>query len=266
MQTFNITGTILLVIVFAIEVVMLLSQKPKKELVLDLGSNAFLGLLVLVTGLFMKGVELSVFSFVYRYAIFKPSMSVGLWIIGIFTCDFVHYFYHWLGHRTQLFWAAHVTHHSSEHFNMSTGWRTSFVHLFYRFIFWSPLCLMGIPPIMVMFIGSVTLVWNFLVHTERVGKLGPLDWWFNTPSTHRVHHGTNKEYLDKNLGGIFMIYDHLFGTYAKEVEPVIYGITHNIHTSNPITIIFHEYRKMLKEFPGRKGFIEKVRYLFSPPQ
>jgi sterol desaturase/sphingolipid hydroxylase (fatty acid hydroxylase superfamily) len=99
-----------------------------------------------------------------------------------------------------------------------------------------------------------------------VGKLGVLDWWFNTPSNHRVHHGTNPEYIDKNLGGITMIYDHLFGTYAKEVAPPVYGITHNIHTHNPATIIFHEFVSLGKEVPQIRGWSKKLRYLFSPPQ
>src|SRR4029079_2219609 len=175
------------------------------------------------------------------------------------------YIYHWLGHKTRIFWAAHVTHHSSEYFNLSTGWRTNFFHLFYRFLFWSPLCFLGIPPEMVLLIESVTAIQNFLVHTEKIGKLGVLDLLFNTPSNHRVHHGTNPEYIDKNLGGILMIYDHLFGTYAKETIPPVYGITHNIHTEDPYRIILHEYIRMKMEFPKIKGVLHKLRYLLSPP-
>lgn len=148
---------------------------------------------------------------------------------------------------------------------MSTGWRTNFVHLFYRFLFWSPLCFLGLPPEMVLFIESVTAMQNFLVHTDKIGKLGVLDWWFNTPSNHRVHHGTNPEYIDKNLGGILMIYDHIFGTYAKEVAPSTYGITHNIHTYNPLTILFHEFVTIGKDLPHKKGMVARIKYLFSPP-
>ncbi|HTE30607.1 MAG TPA: sterol desaturase family protein [Chryseolinea sp.] len=265
MLTFNITATILITIAFAIEVVLILLQKPDTDVVKDLKSNSVLGLLILLTGLFMKGVEFSVFSFMYSMSIFKPDVSWWLWIVGILSCDFIHWFYHWLGHKTQLFWAAHATHHSSEHFNMSTGWRTNFLHLFYRFLFWSPLCFLGLPPWMVLFLESVTAMQNFLVHTERVGKLGVLDWWLNTPSNHRVHHGVNPEYIDKNLGGIFMIYDHLFGTYAKEVAAPVYGLTHPIHTHSPVRIILNEFVNIGKEFPKRKGLVAKLRYLFSYP-
>jgi sterol desaturase/sphingolipid hydroxylase (fatty acid hydroxylase superfamily) len=266
MLAFNIAGTILVLVAFGIEVILILLQKPDRDVVQDLKSNFFLGLLILLTGLFMKGVELSVFSALYSVSVFKPAMSWWLWLIGLLSCDFIHWYYHWLGHKTRLFWAAHVTHHSSEHFNLSTGWRTNFLHLFYRFLFWSPLCFLGLPPEMVLFIESVTALQNFLVHTERVGKLGILDWWFNTPSNHRVHHGSNPEYIDKNLGGITMLYDHLFGTYAKEVAKPVYGITHNIRTHHPGFIILHEFVSIGKQVPRIKGFAQKVRYLFTPPQ
>jgi len=266
MFAFNITGTILIFVVFAFEVILIFLGKPDKDTVLDLKSNFLLGMFILFTGLFMKGVELSVFSFMYSISFFRPEMSWWLWIVGIAACDYVHWAYHWLGHKTRLFWAAHSTHHSSLHFNMSTGWRTNFLHLFYRFLFWSPLCLFGLPPEMVLFIESVTAMQNFLVHTERIGKLGVLDWWFNTPSNHRVHHGTNPEYIDRNLGGIFMIYDHLFGTYAKEAVPPVYGITHNINTHHPGKIIFNEFVNIANEVPKQNGFFAKMRYLFSPPQ
>lgn len=266
MFIFNLTGTILVLIVFVIEVFLIFLEKPEKDVVLDLKSNFLLGVLILLTGMFMKGIELTVFSAMYSITLFKPDMSWWLWIIGIAACDYVHWAYHWLGHKTRLFWAAHVTHHSSLHFNMSTGWRTNFLHLFYRFLFWSPLCFFGLPPEMVLFIESITALQNFLVHTERVGKLGVLDWWFNTPSNHRVHHGTNPEYIDRNLGGIFMIYDHIFGTYAKEIARPIYGITHNIHSHHPGKIIFHEFISIAKEIPNKKGLFSKIRYLLSPPQ
>lgn len=266
MLTFDVAGAILLMIAFVIEAILILLQRPSRDVVHDMGSNLLLGLLILFTGMVMKGVELSVFSLFYNVSLFKPVMTWQLWVAGFLCCDFIHWFYHWLGHKTRLFWAAHVTHHSSEHFNLSTGWRTNFLHLFYRFLFWSPLCYLGFSPAMILFIESITAMQNFLVHTEKVGKLGVLDRIFNTPSNHRVHHGSNPEYIDKNLGGIFMLYDHLFGTYAKEETPPVYGITHNIHTHNPVKIIFHEYVSLTKQLPCIKGLTNKLRYLFSPPQ
>ncbi|MDH7461720.1 sterol desaturase family protein [Chitinophagaceae bacterium 26-R-25] len=265
MLTFNIIGVSLMLIVFAVEITLVIIHTPEKKMIKDIKANFLLGLFYLITGLSVKGLAFSVYSFFYYFSIFKPDLTWWLWIAGFLGCEFCHYYYHWLGHKTRVFWAAHVTHHSSEYFNISTGFRNNFLHVFYRFLFWSPLCLLGIPPAMILFFESITAIQNFLVHTEKIGKLGILDRIFNTPSNHRVHHGVNPEYIDKNLGGITLIYDHLFGTYAREVEPAIYGITHNIHTHNPYKIILHEYIRLKKELATIKGFSAKLRYLFSPP-
>jgi sterol desaturase/sphingolipid hydroxylase (fatty acid hydroxylase superfamily) len=266
MFTFDIIGTSILFTAFFIEFILILLHKPDKKLVNDMMANLSLGVCVILVGLFEKGLSFSVFSLVYRYSIFTPGLSWWLWIAGFLNCDFIHYIYHRIGHKTRLFWAAHVTHHSSEHFNFSTGLRTNFIHVFYRFLFWSPLCFLGIPPEMILFFESLSAIQNFLVHTEKVGKLGILDWVFNTPSNHRVHHGSNPEYIDKNLGGILMIYDHLFGTYAKEKTQPVYGITHNINTHNPVRILLYEYTNMTREISKIKGFPAKFRYLFSRPK
>jgi len=235
-------------------------------MVKDTMANFLIGIGTIIVGVIEKGSAFGLYSFAYAIAIFKPDPHWWVWIIGFLSCDFMHYAYHWLGHMTRLFWAAHVTHHSSQYFNLSTGLRTNGIHLFYRFVFWSPLCILGIPPEMILFIESVTASQNFLVHTEKIGKLPVLDWIFNTPSNHRVHHGSNPEYIDKNLGGITMIYDHLFGTYAKETIPPTYGITHNIDTNNPLKIMFHEHLGMAGKFSKIKGTRAKLYYLFSKPQ
>lgn len=262
----NAIGTAVLLTAFFIEFTLMLLHHPPKKLVNETMANLSLGICILLVGLFEKGLSFSFFSLVYDFAFFKPDISWWLWVLAFFGCDFFHWVYHWVGHKTRLFWAAHVTHHSSQNFNLSTALRTNFIHLFYRFLFWSPLCLFGIPPAMILLFESISAIQNFIVHTERVGKLGILDWLFNTPSNHRVHHGSNPEYLDKNLGGITMIYDHLFGTYAKETTTPVYGITHNIDTENPVKILLHEYVSLVKGFSKTKGLSAKFRYLFSRPQ
>ena len=266
MHKFDIAATTLLFIAFFIEFTLILFHKPEKRMLKDIKANFLLGLCIILVGLFEKGFSFSVFSFCYQFAIFTPPLSCWWWVAGFLSCDFIHYFYHWLGHKTRLFWAAHVTHHSSQYFNLSTGLRTNFLHHFYRFLFWAPLCFIGIPPAMILFFESITAILNFLVHTEKIGKLGILDWIFNTPSNHRVHHGSNPGYIDKNLGGILMIYDHLFRTYAKETAPPVYGITHNIETHNPFKILLHEFIKVTRELPQIKGIAAKFNYLFSRPQ
>jgi len=266
MHTFDVIGTCVLFAAFFVEFALILLHKPGKDLVNDIKANFVLGVCIILVGIFEKSLAFSFFSAVYYVAVFTPEISWWLWVVAFFSCDFIHYAYHWLGHRTRLFWAAHVTHHSSQHFNLSTGLRTNFLHLFYRFLFWSPLCFLGIPPEMVLLFESISAIQNFLVHTERIGKLGVLDWLFNTPSNHRVHHASNPEYIDKNLGGILMIYDHLFGTYAKEKTTPVYGITHNIDTHSPYKIILHEFIRTGREFMQIKTLPEKFRYLFSRPQ
>lgn len=265
MLNINTIATPVLLLAFLIEFILSIINKEDKSRVKDMRTNIILGLLILTTGFFMKAVALTVYSLTYSVAFIKPSNSVFLWVIAFLLCDLVLYAYHLLGHKTRLFWAAHVTHHSSLHYNISIGFRINFIHLFYRFLFWAPLCLIGITPEMILFIESLTAIWNFLIHTEKIRKLGFLDLIFNTPSNHRVHHASNPEYIDKNLGGILIIYDRLFGTYAKETIPPVYGITHNIYTHDPKEVLLHEYKNIFSEASKIDGLKNKISFLFSKP-
>jgi sterol desaturase/sphingolipid hydroxylase (fatty acid hydroxylase superfamily) len=264
MANINTIATPLLVALTLVELLMTFLNRETTRLK-DMLANICLGLLVILTGFFMKALALTVYSMVYSVAFLKPANSILLWVIAFFLCDLVLYAYHSLGHKTRLLWAAHVAHHSSLHYNVSVGFRINFIHLFYRFLFWAPLCLIGITPEMILLIESVTAIWNFLIHTEKIKKLGFLDEILNTPSNHRVHHASNPEYIDKNFGGILIIYDRLFGTYAKETIPPVYGITHNIHTHNPGEVLIHEYRNVFNQVSKIKGIKNKIRYLFSKP-
>ena len=264
MLNINTIGTLVLVILTMIELLMSFLHREGDRLK-DMLANICLGLLVILTGFFMKALALTVYTMVYSVAIIKPAPSFILWIAAFFLCDFVLYIYHLLGHKTRLLWAAHVAHHSSLHYNLSVGFRINFIHLFYRFIFWAPLCLIGITPEMILLLESLTAIWNFLIHTEKIKKLGFPDLIFNTPSNHRVHHASNPEYIDKNLGGILVIYDRIFGTYAKETIPPVYGITHNIYSHDPEDVLFHEYKNVVREISNIKGLKNKIRFLFSKP-
>ncbi|HEX3164780.1 MAG TPA: sterol desaturase family protein [Chitinophagaceae bacterium] len=264
MLNINTIGTIVLAALTLVELLISFLHRDGNRLK-DMLANICLGSLVILTGFFMKALALTVYSIVYSAAIIKPENSALLWVIAFFLCDLVLYIYHLLGHKTRLLWAAHVAHHSSLHYNLSVGFRINFIHLFYRFIFWAPLCLMGITPEMILFLESLTAIWNFLIHTEKIKKLGFLDLVFNTPSNHRVHHASNPEYIDKNLGGILVIYDRLFGTYVKETIPPVYGITHNIYSHNPKDVLLHEYKSVFSEVSKTKGLINKISFLFSKP-
>ena len=264
MLNINTIGTLVLVIVTLVELLMSFLHREGDRLK-DMLANICLGLLVILTGFFMKALALIVYTMIYSIAVIKPVPSLLLWLIAFFLCDLVLYIYHLLGHKTRLLWAAHVAHHSSLHYNLSVGFRINFIHLFYRFLFWAPLCLVGITPEMILLLESLTAIWNFLIHTEKIKKLGLLDLIFNTPSNHRVHHASNPEYIDKNIGGILIIYDRIFGTYAKETITPVYGITHNIYSHNPKDVLLHEYKNMISEISNIKGLKNKISFLFSKP-
>lgn len=264
MLNIDTIGTPILALLTIVELSLSLIHK-EGERTKDMLANLFLGMLVLLTGFFIKALALLVYSSIYSVAFIKPASSFLLWFIAFLLCDFVIYIYHLLGHKTRILWAAHVAHHSSLHYNISLGFRINFFHLFYRFLFWAPLCLIGITPFMILFLESLTAIWNFIIHTEKVKKLGWLDRVFNTPSNHRVHHASNPEYIDKNLGGILIIFDRLFGTYAKETITPVYGITHNIHSHDPRVILLHEYKDLFKELKKIRGRWNKLKFLFSKP-
>jgi len=264
MLTIDTIATPILVILTLIELSIAFFEREGNRLK-DMLANICLGLFVILAGFFMKALALIVYTIVYSVAVIKPAPSFLLWLIAFFTCDLFLYFYHLLGHKTRLFWAAHVAHHSSLHYNLSVGFRINFIHLFYRFLFWAPLCLVGITPEMILFFESLTAIWNFLIHTEKIKKLGVLDLVFNTPSNHRVHHASNPEYIDKNLGGILIIYDRIFGTYVKETIPPVYGITHNISSHNPKDVLLHEYKNVFREISKIKGLKNRISFLFSKP-
>jgi sterol desaturase/sphingolipid hydroxylase (fatty acid hydroxylase superfamily) len=266
MVTIEQVGIPLLLFVFIVEFTIAAISNYRSDKVSDMLTNLFLGLANGSAGMFMKSVSFSLYAWVYQLGFLKYQPSMLLWIIAFFACDFIIYLYHLLGHKCRLFWAAHVAHHSSLHYNLSLGLRVNFIHMSYRFLFWSPLCLFGIPPFMILFFDSLTAILNFMIHTERVGKLGFLDLIFNTPSNHRVHHASNKEYLDKNMGGVLMIYDHLFGTYAEEKQKPVYGITHNLTKNHPKEVLLHAYTSLWQDMKTHQGLMNKLKFLFSPPQ
>ncbi len=266
MLTYNLLGLAIMVLVIAIEISLTLKEAADGRLKKDIKTNFLLGAVFIACGFLAKFFAFGLFTFCYQYAPFKPEPSWWLWVFAFLGCDFCYYYYHWLGHKSRIFWAAHSTHHSSTYFNASTGLRINFIHIFYRFIFSLPLCFAGIRPEMILFIDSIIAIENFVIHTEHVGRLGFLDYIINTPSTHRVHHAKNPQYLDKNMGGLTMIFDHLFGTFAIEKEKPVYGITHALPQNDTATIVLHEYRNMRKALTGLKGFMAKLKYIFEPPQ
>ncbi|NVK09605.1 MAG: sterol desaturase family protein [Tenacibaculum sp.] len=185
------------------------------------------------------------------------------WIFAFFVADFTYYWMHRLEHEHRILWASHSVHHSSEDYNLTISMRLSIVEGLFEWVFLIPMVLVGFSPFQA--IVGLILVAQFQtwIHTEYIGKLGWLDEVFNTPSVHRVHHGSNNKYLDKNYGGFLIIWDKVFGTFQREEEKVIYGLTKNIKTNSPIKINFIEYKNIWKDVKRCKTLKHKLKIIFG---
>jgi sterol desaturase/sphingolipid hydroxylase (fatty acid hydroxylase superfamily) len=188
-----------------------------------------------------------------------------VWVLLFFADDLAYYWFHRLHHEVRVLWAGHVVHHSSQFFNLSTALRQSWTPMT-SLPFWLPLALLGLPPWMIFLQQSISLAYQFFLHTERVDRMWrPIEWFFNTPSHHRVHHGSNDPYLDRNYGGILIIWDRLFRSFEPEGEPVSYGLTRNIQTFNPLKVATHEYAAIWRDVRAARRWRHRAGYLFGRP-
>ncbi len=183
--------------------------------------------------------------------------------------DFFYYWFHRSAHRVRWFWASHVIHHSSQHYNLSTALRQTWTGFFsISFAFRLPLFLVGFPPQLILFCAGLNLVYQFFIHTETVRRLPfGLEYWLNSPSHHRVHHGTNARYLDRNYGGVFIVWDRIFGTFEAERddEPVRYGIVKNLATFNPLWVAFHEWLAIGSDIVAARSWKGRWMAFVGPP-
>jgi alkylglycerol monooxygenase len=235
----------------------------------DAGNSIALALGYLVTKLIAaKVLLLPAYLWVHEHwAIFEVDPKNPLWWIAVYLmADFMAYWVHRAEHRVAVLWANHMVHHSSEEFTFTTAIRMPVGDALYKplVLFWVPL--IGIHPAMFAVIGALILALGQLQHTELVGRLGVLDKFMNTPSNHRVHHGSNGVYLDKNFGATTVIWDRLFGTYQPELDdiPVVYGITHAIETQTPLGITMSGPRRLFRDMQRQRG-IDRLRVLVGSP-
>lgn len=209
-------------------------------------------------------VPFTVYVLIYEnFALFTLDNSPWAWVLAFLLYDFFYYWNHRLGHEMNLLWAAHVVHHSSEEYNLTTALRqtgTSFL----SFVFYLPIALLGVEPLMLATVGAINLVYQFWVHTQHVGKLGWLDRIFVTPSNHRAHHAQNGVYIDRNYGGVFVIWDRLFGSFQEELddEPVTFGIRGAIKTWNPLWANLHVYNQLLQDAIHTNNWWHKITIWF----
>lgn len=233
----------------------------------DTAASLSMGLANVGVAAAAKLLSIPFFAFIYEYRVLdlgQPAMWWS-WLVLLVAEDFCYYWFHRSHHEVRLLWAVHVNHHSSEHYNLSTALRQALFTPLTGPIFWAPLALVGYPPWMILTAQAWSLLYQFWLHTESVRTLGPLEWVLNTPSHHRVHHGKNVRYLDRNHGGIFIVWDRLFGTFAKEAERVVYGLTKDIHTFNLIRIGFHELAAIAADVRRAPTVGAKLGYIFAPP-
>ena len=233
----------------------------------DTIASASMGLVKVSVGAVAKLASLPLFALLYTYRFVdlgQPAMWWS-WVVLLLAEDFCFYWFHRLHHEVRVLWSAHVNHHSSKHYNLSTAWRQTLLTTLTGPMFWAPLALVGFPPWMILVAQTWSQIYQFLLHTESIGRLGPLEEVMNTPSHHRVHHGKNVDYLDRNHGGIFIIWDRLFGTFARERERVVYGLTRDINTFHPVRILFHEVIDMVRDVRRAPTLRAKLGYMFAPP-
>ncbi len=204
-----------------------------------------------------------------KFAVFDIGYAWWAWILCFVADDLLYYVFHRSAHRVRWFWASHVNHHSSQHYNLSTALRQTWTGFFaFSFIFDIPLFLLGFPPAMIFFVSGLNLIYQFWIHTEAIDKCPR---WFeavmNTPSHHRVHHATNARYLDANYAGVFIIWDRMFGSFVPERadDKCRYGLVQNLSTFNPLRIAFHEWAAMARDVMRAKSLGDVAGYLFGPP-
>jgi sterol desaturase/sphingolipid hydroxylase (fatty acid hydroxylase superfamily) len=258
-------STPIYIVVIGAEMIFSHFHKHKTYSVSGTIENVYLMLLNIGLDLIMRFFCLLVLNYFIQFHFFQLSNPWLYWILLLIGQDFLFYLLHTTDHYCRFFWAVHVTHHSSEEFNLTVGFRSSVFQPLYRFIYFIPLSLFGFEGKDVMFMYSVTQIYGILIHTKYIGKLGVFEYILSTPSHHRVHHGSNVEYLDRNMGMVFIIWDKIFRTFTEEREQVRYGLTENINTHKPTNVVFHEWAAIIKDLKKSPKLKDKFMYVFGPP-
>lgn len=260
--------TPLMAVLIVLEIVVSAWGRRSLYEVRDTANNLIFTTLNAGIDVLMRGVSLIVLGFCFSLTPARWDHQGLLYWAALFLAeDFLYYLLHCADHYVRLLWAVHVTHHSSEKFNLTVAIRSSVFQPVYRFLFYLPLAAAGFEPLHILFMYSITQVWGFWVHTDLIGKLGPLEWIFVTPSHHRVHHASNPKYLDRNMGMVLIVWDRLFGTFQAELneEKPVYGTTTRQESENPIAQLFYEWRNIGADLARPLPFRIKLKYLFMPP-
>lgn len=256
------------VLLILIEMIVVRITKKGRYEARDSAANLSMGFGNRVFGIAFGGFAVLAYFAVYEFRLFTFGWTWAVMVACFFAEDLAYYWFHRIAHERRFFWASHIVHHSSQHYNLSTALRQTWTGtLGLNFIFWLPLVWIGFPPLMVLMFSSISLVYQFWIHTELIGRMGPFEWVMNTPSHHRVHHATNAKYLDANYAGVLIIWDRLFGTFVPEddKEKPHYGIVSQLGTFNPFRVAFHEWAGIWRDVTHAKSPRDVLGYIFGPP-
>ncbi|GAB3885167.1 sterol desaturase family protein [Spirosoma agri] len=262
---YAIPGFVLLLIA---EVILTAIQQKDYYEAKDTASSLSMGIGNVIVGFVGKVIVFGAYSLVYQFRLFTIDMTQWwAWVLLFFADDFSYYWFHRISHSSRYFWASHVVHHSSMKYNLGTALRQTWTGtLSGAFIFWIWLPLVGFSPVAIMTMQAISLLYQFWIHTEHINKFpAPIEFIFNTPSHHRVHHGSDLDYLDKNHAGVLIIWDRLFGTFAHERDRPTYGLTANVGSHNPVRIAFHEWLAIGQDVRKAGSIKQALGYMFGPP-
>ena len=217
----------------------------------------------------IKGLTLALHFYLYQFRILDLASLIPpwlMWILAFILIDLVFYIYHRISHRSRFLWAIHMSHHSSQEMNFAVSFRQAWLGPISKIPIFITLPLIGLDPTIIAVAGVISTLWGVFGHTKAIGKLGPIEWIFNTPSHHRVHHGANKQYIDKNYGNLLIIWDRFFGTFEPEKASVKYGLVKNVNTFNPVKITLMEWKSIFADIRKASNFKESFKIFFGPPK
>lgn len=267
----NLNPTVIAIPVYflliGIELIVHAIKKKNSYRLNDAVTNINCGVTSQVTGAFLKVLTIGIYSLIFElYRVTTVENSVITWVIAFFAYDFCYYWAHRMSHEVNLFWGGHSVHHQSEEYNLSVALRQSSTQTIWTFFFYIPMAIIGFDPLVLVSVSGFNLLYQFWIHTESIDRLPKwFEWFFNTPSHHRVHHARNPKYIDKNHAGTFIIWDKLFGTFKEEEEKPTYGITKNLNSWNPVWANFAHYADMAKEIRTIPTWKDRITYLFQKP-
>lgn len=254
-------------LLIGIEVLIDKSKKTGYYRLNDSISNINAGITEQVTGAFLKAFVVGIYIWLFdNYKLSEIKTTPLTWLLLFIGVDFFYYWFHRLAHEINVLWGGHVVHHQSEEYNLSVALRQGAFQKFGSFLFYLPLAFLGFNPIMFIVVSQIQTLYQFWIHTKTIHLLpAPIEYIFNTPSHHRVHHGRNPKYIDKNHGGTLIVWDRMFGSFQKEEEEVVYGITKPLHTWNPLRVQLDFWKDLWIDLSKTKKLSDKIKLLFLPP-